>query len=369
MYIVKVLVISTVIFFSSFSSGEYVLRDWKTTGDGLVIRNTSTGIEWLKWTESTSISYNDIQAQFNPGGNFEGWRHATLSEVENMLSDFFSSYSPTGAVQAVSGDNILDSEYPVFAAFFGTTSTAFDQQEYGLFFSRAIYDLLKFGEVRYAASIGNREPPSSNNIDFITTASTFSDPYALPDWGHALVRIRLDADNDNIPDDDDNCPSIPNSDQADINNDGFGDACVDPNTNIAESTDVGDRVIIEEGVSLDKDTTLGDDVILEEDVTVSKGVTIGAESTVSEDAVISKETEIGSQTTIGENTTVFKGVSIGQGVNIGDNVVIRKDVTIKDQVTIGDNVIIDIGATIETGVTIGAGVTIQKGAVVSSNLP
>ena len=36
-----------------------------------------------------------------------------------------------------------------------------------------------------------------------------------------------DTDNDGIPDDDDNCPLVPNPDQTDTNGDGIGDACTD----------------------------------------------------------------------------------------------------------------------------------------------
>lgn len=178
-----------------------------------------------------------------------------------------------------------------------------------------------------------------------------------------------DTDNDGVIDETDNCPTVPNQDQADVNGDGFGDACVDPNIDIPDTTVVGDGVVIKEGVNLEKDTTIGDDVILEEDVIISKGVEIGAEVTVGESTAVSKDTEVGSQSAIGKNTTIFKGVSIGQGVIIGDNVVIRKDVTIKDQVTIGNNVNIDIGVVVETGVTIGDGVSVDKGVVVNSNLP
>ena len=39
------------------------------------------------------------------------------------------------------------------------------------------------------------------------------------------VPAAIDTDGDGVPDDDDNCPLVPNPDQADSNNDGVGDAC------------------------------------------------------------------------------------------------------------------------------------------------
>lgn len=35
-----------------------------------------------------------------------------------------------------------------------------------------------------------------------------------------------DSDKDGIPDEVDNCPHVPNPDQADLNNDGIGDVCI-----------------------------------------------------------------------------------------------------------------------------------------------
>lgn len=40
-----------------------------------------------------------------------------------------------------------------------------------------------------------------------------------------LPEFTLDSDSDGVPDDDDNCPDIPNPDQGDTDEDGFGDAC------------------------------------------------------------------------------------------------------------------------------------------------
>ncbi len=41
-----------------------------------------------------------------------------------------------------------------------------------------------------------------------------------------------DTDGDGVPDDDDNCPLVPNADQADSNNDGVGDACSSSSGNV-----------------------------------------------------------------------------------------------------------------------------------------
>lgn len=41
----------------------------------------------------------------------------------------------------------------------------------------------------------------------------------------SLITAKMDTDNDEIPDESDNCPSIPNLEQADFDLDGIGDAC------------------------------------------------------------------------------------------------------------------------------------------------
>ncbi len=46
--------------------------------------------------------------------------------------------------------------------------------------------------------------------------------------GRQFVGPPADSDKDGIPDDSDNCPTVPNPDQADSDNDGVGDACESP---------------------------------------------------------------------------------------------------------------------------------------------
>jgi hypothetical protein len=43
--------------------------------------------------------------------------------------------------------------------------------------------------------------------------------------------MRRDLDNDGVPDDQDNCPSVSNTDQRDVDNDGLGDVCDADNDN------------------------------------------------------------------------------------------------------------------------------------------
>lgn len=55
------------------------------TDRGTYITDTATGLDWLKLTETSNRSYNDISSQLGVGGEFEGWRYATGAEFEAML--------------------------------------------------------------------------------------------------------------------------------------------------------------------------------------------------------------------------------------------------------------------------------------------
>jgi hypothetical protein len=53
----------------------------------------------------------------------------------------------------------------------------------------------------------------------------FSRRGAAETWGVRLLSWETDSDVDSVPDGIDNCPSVPNPDQADLDGDGQGDAC------------------------------------------------------------------------------------------------------------------------------------------------
>ena len=61
-------------------------------GDDSVTRDTATGFEWLDLTISTNRSWGDLVGldgsnEFVAGGDFDGWRYATLSEVQTLLAN------------------------------------------------------------------------------------------------------------------------------------------------------------------------------------------------------------------------------------------------------------------------------------------
>ena len=61
--------------------------DYLTTGDGLITRDTSTNLDWLDWTQGLSFSYSGMRSQLQAGGQYEGWRYATQSELFTLLTN------------------------------------------------------------------------------------------------------------------------------------------------------------------------------------------------------------------------------------------------------------------------------------------
>ncbi len=63
--------------------------DWQSTDDELLIRDTTTNLEWLNLTQTQNIPVDDVLNQLNSGGSFEGFRYATNDEVVNLFNTYF----------------------------------------------------------------------------------------------------------------------------------------------------------------------------------------------------------------------------------------------------------------------------------------
>ncbi len=160
--------------------------------------------------------------------------------------------------------------------------------------------------------------------------------------------LSQDADADGIDDDSDNCPATANPGQADTNNDGFGDACVDP------------TVTIPPGANVDPTVVIGANSIID------VGVTIGADSEIGSGSVLNKNVIVGTDVTVGDSTTLKAGSQVGDGSNIGNGVLINRGVFIGVNVTIGEATVIGQGAVICAGANIGSSVIIGKYVLVQS---
>jgi len=179
------------------------------------------------------------------------------------------------------------------------------------------------------------------------------------DQGAAYVfNLLIDADNDGVPDSSDNCPTVPNADQTDLNGDGHGDACVDPSAAMDDSVTLGANPQIDEGTTIYRNVTVGDDADIGAWVVINQGV------------------ELGDEVTVGDLTVINRDVVVGNNVTIGTEVVlINKDVFVLDGAIIGDGVYIDRGtivcpnAVVEPYLTIGRNNLIQTDSVVMDNLP
>ncbi len=77
-----ILIITCVIFAFDISHADLQEIDDAVFGVNAITWDTATGLEWLDVTFSVNRSYLDVSSQFGTGGDYEGFRHATVSDLE-----------------------------------------------------------------------------------------------------------------------------------------------------------------------------------------------------------------------------------------------------------------------------------------------
>lgn len=68
---------------------------------GSYVYDTDSNIEWLRVTETTGMSYNDVYAELGAGGAYEGWRYATINDFEGLLAS--QGYTPHHSLNCDAG--------------------------------------------------------------------------------------------------------------------------------------------------------------------------------------------------------------------------------------------------------------------------
>ena len=97
------------------ASAAIISVDWKSTGDKLITRDTTSGLDWLDLTETNNMTYDFVSSQLDKGGVFEGFRYATNPEVITLWANFHVNLS-SGAISA---NAIVDHNVLVASAYLG----------------------------------------------------------------------------------------------------------------------------------------------------------------------------------------------------------------------------------------------------------
>jgi acetyltransferase-like isoleucine patch superfamily enzyme len=198
----------------------------------------------------------------------------------------------------------------------------------------------------YISVVGWSDVHDGGTVDFYNTLSAnLSGPGGFEYTStNGFNNVPSDVDGDGILDEDDNCPTVANADQADVDRDGYGDACVPPGT-IPPDVEVGENPVIGEGAAIDK------------------GVAIGDNAQIGQAVEIDKNVQIGDDVAIGDNVEIDKGVVIGDGVTIVNDTSIGRDSllcsfsTIGSVVDIGKNRRVDTGEDVPDGIVWGGSKT------------
>jgi hypothetical protein len=71
----------------SSASAVLISKDDPIHGADSITLDSSTKLEWLDVRNSLGLSYNQVAAEFVPGGQFAGFRHATNAEITTLFQN------------------------------------------------------------------------------------------------------------------------------------------------------------------------------------------------------------------------------------------------------------------------------------------
>lgn len=104
---------------ASSAQAGFVHTDWKYTGDEEAVLHEETGIEWLTMLNSQTNTVADTNTQLQDGYYYDGWRYATLEEVDIMMSDFFGE--AMGQYSVSGDDTLMKAAVENYISMFGIT--------------------------------------------------------------------------------------------------------------------------------------------------------------------------------------------------------------------------------------------------------
>jgi hypothetical protein len=145
--------------------------------NGAYTTDTSSGLDWLDATESTSRSYDDVFGQLM-GGDFDGWRYASDMEVATFwdnaggIAPYEGSLNGSGSASWISD----------LQALWGVTST----QNLGTYTSVMTSTTTAPDKHQVSSIFLLATDPSVGSARLVDTS--WPDDLAVPSFGSALVR-------------------------------------------------------------------------------------------------------------------------------------------------------------------------------------
>lgn len=149
-------------------------------GIDAVTQDTLSGLEWLDVHFSVSLSYEYVVSQYSNLGEFSGWRHASLPEVQNLFTNAgilnSGAISTTNFLPANNLRELLGTTYG--NSLNGTTSTIDESSDWRRF-----------------ATVGSIGDQGFTKFNFTVNPS-----WSYDDVGHFLVRkTAVDPNANSVP--------------------------------------------------------------------------------------------------------------------------------------------------------------------------
>ncbi|MCB1736271.1 MAG: hypothetical protein H6981_11685 [Gammaproteobacteria bacterium] len=150
---------------------------------GIYVQDTVGGMDWLKLTETTGVSYDNRNTISYLS---QGWRHATKAEVGSLFADFI----PNAAEWDINYNPNIANQAGAFVNLFGTTyNNTGGWFNYVWGFTSDVNSLN--GEM-WAPWVGwDNLGNSFGIVGFDTLDPDYASSYSEPSMGHWLVRASV----------------------------------------------------------------------------------------------------------------------------------------------------------------------------------
>lgn len=126
-----VIVATSVALLSPVAAAQITQEDDLVFGVGAITRDASQGLDFLDLPLSTNRSFADVSSQFGVGGDFEGWRHASPSELTGLVNSWGLTPGMAVTPASVSSEVFTGTgdQLPGLIALLGATNTSINASQ------------------------------------------------------------------------------------------------------------------------------------------------------------------------------------------------------------------------------------------------